>query len=152
MPATVNAQCTTSSKPTINNKSACPAPGQLPPSHLHGLWQLAIWPMDADPDKDKPSSTGAVLFYQHPEYADSVRGRLMRTQGKDSVAAVTVGDLLGGVFKMDESPDGVRLVGTWEGAISGDGCGNEISGSRLPIEGEEAPPQAFQFELKKVAR
>ncbi len=67
--------------------TVCSQPGDMAPSQLYGLWQLALWPQEGGSEA-APASTGALLFERHPEYPDSVRGSLIGIGIGDTVSSV----------------------------------------------------------------
>ncbi len=134
----------------------CPEHMAVPPAHLHGTWTLRWWAWDSQPETDAPLSEGTVTLFQHPEYAHSVRGHLERqdTAGRSASAALA-GDLIDGVFKLDEAADGVHMSGVWEGAPVPGSCARSLMGTRWPAgengeadDGDHAV--RYQFRLDKV--
>lgn len=127
----------------------CTPPADMAPAQLYGLWQLVLWPQTSGSEAT-PTSTGALLFERHPEYAGSVRGNLKRsTPGNDRQALVS-GDVTSGEFNLDESADGVTMDAVWEGNVTASGCGQELRGIRRPAEGRLAGEPVMNFVLKKV--
>jgi len=125
--------------------SPCAVPDEYEPARLYGLWQLTLWPDGGSPER--PSSTGAVLFERHPEYAGGVRGRLKRSGPGNDREAVVSGDVADGEFNLDESANGVDLDAVWTGVPQA--CGNEFQGIRRPAEGRPSDEPPLQFLLKK---
>lgn len=127
--------------PAILAQPVCADTGQA----LHGLWRLVLWPESGQ--ETQPVSTGAMLLGPHPEYADSVRGRLRRSgQGADLEAEV-VGDVNEGEFNLDESADGQTMDAVWTGTPII--CGAEIRGVRRPAEGRRPSTGVLQFLLQR---
>lgn len=124
----------------------CAQPADITPTHLYGLWQLTLWPLEGP--ADAPASTGALLFERHPEYPGSVRGTLRRSAAGNDLQAVVSGDVIDGEFNLDESADGVAMDAVWTGAPQD--CGQAILGVRRPAEGRPAGEPAFNFLLKKA--
>jgi hypothetical protein len=130
--------------------TVCSQPGDMAPSQLYGLWQLALWPQ-AGGSEATPASTGALLFERHPEYPDSVRGSLKRSTAGNDRQAVVSGDVMDGEFNLDESADGVSMDAVWEGHVTASGCGQELRGIRRSAQGRGTPAEpAMNFVLKKV--
>lgn len=128
----------------------CPAPGELAPSELYGLWQLTLWPLQGGSEA-APASSGALLFERHPEYPGSVRGQLKRsTRGNDRQAQVSGDVTNGGEFNLDESADGVKMDAVWEGHVVVSGCAHELRGIRRIAEGSRSDEAAMNFLLKKA--
>lgn len=96
--------------------SACPAPQDLAPAHLWGLWQVRF----AD-----EARTATVLFERHPERGESLRGAINR----DSVQALLAGDVDDGVLTLDESDDGRQISAVWSGNVVAGSCGKEFTGT-----------------------
>lgn len=125
----------------------CNNPGDMTPGQLIGLWQLKLWPLDGQASETAPSSSGAVLFQPHPEYAGSVRGTLKRSGAGNDLEAQVSGDVAqGGEFNLDESADGVAMDAVWEGSV----CGPELRGIRRPAQGTARPEPAMNFVLKRA--
>jgi hypothetical protein len=124
----------------------CAQPADLTPTHLYGLWQLTLWPLDGR--EDAPAATGALLFERHPEYPGSVRGTIRRSAAGNDLQAVVSGDVIDGEFNLDESADGVAMDAVWTGAPQD--CGQAIQGVRRPAEGRPASEPALNFLLKKT--
>ena len=124
----------------------CELPAEFEPARLYGLWQLTLWPEAGSPNR--PSSTGAVLFERHPEYAGGVRGRLKRSGPGNDREAIVSGDVADGEFNLDESANGVDLDAVWTGAPQA--CGNEFQGTRRPADGRPSDEPTQQFLLKKA--
>lgn len=133
------------------------APGQAPntpapcqtltdtdfaPQRLYGLWRLSLWPQGGD--EARPLSTGAMLFEQHPEYTDGVRGHLKRSAPGNDLNALVSGDIDDeGEFALDESADGVRIDAAWIGSLPPAACGQEIRGMRHPASPADGPVLNF---------
>ncbi len=124
----------------------CAQPADITPTHLYGLWQLTLWPLDGP--VEAPASTGALLFERHPEYPGSVRGTIRRSAAGNDLQAVVSGDVIDGEFNLDESADGVAMDAVWTGAPQD--CGQAIQGVRRPAEGRPASGPALNFLLKKA--
>lgn len=141
---------TTGARPALAQDATCPAPEQLQPAHLYGLWQIQLWPegLPEPASPNVPTSTGVLLFERHPEYPGSVRGELRRTQAGQDLSAQVSGDVTDGVFNLDESEDGKRISAVWMGEPQD--CGRAIRGSRRPAEGRPAPGATLQFLLRKL--
>lgn len=140
-PAAAQAPASANATPPV----VCTAPGDMTTAQLYGLWQLRLWPDGGS--AEQPASTGTLRFERHPEYPGSVRGRVQRqVPGQDRRALVS-GDVIGGVFNLDESADGVNMDAVWEGVPAD--CGRELRGWRRPAEGRPSSEPAMHFLLKK---
>lgn len=94
--------------------AACPAPADLGPAHLWGLWRVSFG----------DGTTATVLFEKHPERTESVRGAINR----DSVQSLLAGDVDDGVLALDESDNGLQITATWSGNVADTSCGKEFTG------------------------
>ncbi|MDQ7743818.1 hypothetical protein [Hydrogenophaga pseudoflava] len=125
----------------------CRSATELRAQDLHGLWQLVLW--TGGGSERAPASTGAMLFGPHPEYPDSVRGRLRRSGPGADLEAEVAGDVGDdGEFNLDESADGVAMDAVWNGQPSD--CGRTIRGLRRPAEGRPDAGPALQFLLQRA--
>ncbi|MGE0496699.1 MAG: hypothetical protein AB7I35_18380 [Ramlibacter sp.] len=95
--------------------SACPAPEDLLPVQLYGLWRVSF---------DRPDATATVLFEKHPDYAGGLRGAINR----DGVRSALAGDVDEGVLALDETENGLQISAVWSGTVSPNSCGKEITG------------------------
>lgn len=139
--------CLSNGLTNAQTPTPCELPADFEPARLYGLWQLTLWPEAGSPER--PSSTGAVLFERHPEYAGGVRGRLKRSGPGNDREAVVSGDVADGEFNLDESANGVDLDAVWTGVPQA--CGNEFQGTRRPAEGRPSDEPTLQFLLKKAS-
>ncbi len=98
--------------------AACPAPADMGPAHLWGLWRVSFEGGGSAP------TTATVLFEKHPERTESVRGAINR----DSVQSLLAGDVDDGVLTLDESDDGLQIAATWSGNVADTSCGKEFTG------------------------
>lgn len=131
---------------TPSAATPCPAPHDVGPQQLYGLWQLSLWPEEGQ--VAAPVSRGALLFERHPEYPGSVRGDLRRSgPGPDLLARVS-GDVTQGEFNLDESADGQRMDAVWTGEP--EDCGRSIRGIRRPAEGRPETGPVMRFHLYKL--
>ena len=79
--------------------AACLDIADLRARHLHGLWRAEF----------QGQWEGAtLLFEQHPEYPESLRGTINRDGERSQLA----GDLEHGEFTLEESRDGRRISAT----------------------------------------
>jgi len=125
----------------------CPAPADMAPQHLYGLWRLALWPEGGD--EARPASTGAILLERHPDYSDGVRGHLKRSTPGNDLSALVSGDIDDdGEFALDESADGIRIDAAWIGSLPPAACGQEIRGLRHPAGTADGP--LLHFRLRHV--
>ncbi len=109
----------------------CPAPGDMQPQQLIGVWQAQV---DGQP--------AAVLrLQQHPAYPGSLSGSLDRHGTVSRVAA----DLDDGDLTLEESADGVHIDATWLGTLREDSCGTTIEGTWT----HERDPSARAFVLRR---
>lgn len=125
----------------------CTAPADLVPAQLYGRWQLNTWPQSVPTPAPRVSS-GTITFERHPEFPDSVRGRLQRQANDQAIEALVSGDVISGEFNLDESADGQRIDAVWTGDVTPAGCGREIRGVRLPAQDQAGEP--MNFVLTKV--
>lgn len=125
---------------------ACLQAQDIQPTHLHGLWQLSLWPEGGD--ENTPLSRGALLFEKHPDYPGSVRGELRRSAGGQDLLAQVSGDVTDGVFNLDESDNGVDMSAVWEGEPLD--CGRGFRGTRRPAEGRPASEPVLSFRLRRL--
>ncbi len=126
--------------------AACAPAPEHRPSDLHGLWRLLLWPEGGS--ESQPISIGAVLFGPHPEYRDSVRGRLRRSGPGADIEAEVAGDVADdGEFNLDESADGTNMDATWTGLAKA--CDGSIRGERRPTPGRSSSSQVWRFLLLK---
>jgi hypothetical protein len=108
---------------------ACPAPKDIKPEQLHGLWTVQL-------DGSGPQWT--LQLGPHPEHQGSLRGEL--TQG--ALRYPVVADLEGGEFTLEESHDGQRIAATWLGKVASKSCGQALRGERI---GPQERRQAFDM-------
>lgn len=119
----------------------------LAPNQLYGRWALALWPEGGS--AAQPSVRGVVQFERHPEYADSVRGRLIAEPGFGD--RQLSGDATDGELVLDESEDGVAISAVWVAFVNPADCGKRLQGTRRPAEGRPASEVPLTFELRKEA-
>lgn len=133
--------------PAAPSTSACPAALELQASDLYGLWRLSLWPEGSD--DTAPHSTGAMLFGPHPEFVDSVRGRLRRSGPGADLEAEVAGDITSdGEFVLDESSDGTSIDAVWSGQPTD--CGRRIQGLRRAAEGRPGTGPMLRFLLQRA--
>ncbi len=106
---------------------------------LYGLWRADF----SDPDTRRKSGSATLLLERHPDWAESVRGRVQRGEAR----ALISGDVDEGRFTLDESEDGVRISASWSGTVVPDRCGREIRGSWSDV----LHPEVRAFVLRKLA-
>jgi len=99
--------------------TACPAPADIQPAHLWGLWRVRFEGTDAG------AAESTVLFERHPSSAGSVRGAINRG-GTQSLLA---GDVEDGELLLDESDDGQRISAVWVAQAAPGACGREFAGT-----------------------
>jgi len=97
-------------------KTACPAPADILPVQLYGLWRAEF---------EGLPQPATVLFEKHPELAGSIAGGVNRG-GSKTLAA---GDVDNGIFSLEESDNGQNITATWNGVVMEGSCGKEISGT-----------------------
>ncbi|MBX3653590.1 MAG: hypothetical protein KF686_05350 [Ramlibacter sp.] len=102
-------------EPQTAATAGCPAPEDLLPVQLYGLWQVTF---------DRPAGTATVLFEKHPEYAGGLRGAINRDGERSALA----GDVDNGVLALDETENGLQISAVWSGTVSPNSCGKEITG------------------------
>lgn len=122
--------------------TACGTTADLAPAQLYGRWQFSLWPQTTAASGPVAAS-GTITFERHPEFLDSVRGRLQRQSSGQGAEALVSGDVINGEFNLDESADGQRIDAAWTGNVSPAGCGREIRGVRLLGEGQTGEPMNF---------
>lgn len=96
--------------------SNCPAPAEMQPVHLYGLWQAEF---------GNKQQGAMVRLGRHPEWPGNVRGEADRAGAKTWVA----GDVDQGELMLDESSDGQLISATWFGQVASYSCGKEIQGT-----------------------
>ena len=135
------AQTTTERPPSPD----CPAPQDITPAHLHGVWHLSLG--------IKPTASGSVIFTRHPEFADSVRGALALQATNHRHTAMVAGDATAQGFQLEESADGTNIDAVWTGDVSPDNCGQEIKGWRRVLAGNSTNEAVTEqpFVLRKTA-
>jgi hypothetical protein len=111
------ALCLSFAAPAGASSPGCPAPADVTPQQLVGLWR-------ADFAGQAPGAT--LLLEPHREYAQSLSGEINRDGRRAKVAA----DLEEGEFTLEESADGQRINATWLGDVVEGSCGKEIRGRR----------------------
>jgi hypothetical protein len=112
--------------------AACPKAHEVTQRHLIGMWRAEF----------EGLAQGATLLLEnHPELADSVRGRINR----DGERAEIAGDVDEGEFTLEESRNGVNISATWMGDVVEGSCGREIRGTWQAERG----PRAHGFVLRK---
>lgn len=119
--------------PNSSAPASCPAPAEIGPLHLYGLWRAEF--------EGLPQGA-TLLFEKHPELAGSVRGGVNR-DGSKTLAA---GDVEQGEFTLEESLDGQTISATWLGTVVADSCGKEIKG----LWTNTSSPRAYPFVLRKL--
>ena len=102
--------------PSTPAPEACPTPAQTTRSHLYGLWRVAF---------DGRPSSAIMLLEKHPDADEGVYGGVSR----DGVRSLLAGDIEDGVLILEESDDGKRISGTWDGTVVDGSCGREIRGT-----------------------
>lgn len=141
------AQSAAALAPAGPGAAPCNTSADLAPAQLYGRWQLSLWSPSATPPAPG-AHNGAITFERHPEFPDSVRGRLQRQSSGQTTEALVSGDVINGEFNLDESADGQRTDAVWTGNVSPTGCNKEIRGVRLPAEGQTG--EAMNFALTKA--
>jgi hypothetical protein len=111
---------------------ACPKAHEVAQIHLLGLWRAEF---------DGLAQGATLLLENHPELADSVRGRINR----DGERAEVAGDVDEGEFTLEESVNGVNISATWMGDVVEGSCGREIRGTWQA----ERDRRAHSFVLRK---
>lgn len=133
--------------PAATPGAECPTGTDLQASDLYGLWRLSLWPEGGG--ETAPLSTGAMLFGPHPEFPDSVRGRLRRSGPGADLEAEVAGDITSdGEFVLDESSDGKTIDAVWSGQPSD--CGRRFQGQRRPAEGRTGVGPLLRFLLQRA--
>ncbi len=114
----------------ISLPPACPAPADIQPEQLHGVWTVQM-------DGSGPHWT--LQLGPHPEHRGSLRGEL--TQG--ALRYPVVADLDRGEFTLEESHDGQRIAATWLGEVVAGRCGRALQGERI---GPQERRQVFRMQ------
>lgn len=120
--------CTLASVALAQTPADCPAPADVPPAALVGLWRAEF---------DGLPRGATLLLEPHPRYAGSLAGEINRNGERSRLAA----DLDEGALTLEESADGVHIAATWLGDVVQGSCGREIRGSWQPA--GEQPARAF---------
>lgn len=123
---------------------ACGPIDHLPPARLSGEWQVRLWPEGGS--EATPQVRGTLRLEGHPEYPGSVRGTLQR-EGASTTALVS-GDVVDGVFHLEESADGVSMDAVWSGTP--EACGRAMRGMRRAAEGRPQAEPPLNFWLNKA--
>ena len=111
---------------------ACPKAIDVGQAELLGEWQAQV----------EGSAPVTMDLRKHPEYAESVRGFLVRDGRRIDV----VGDVDDGQLTLEESQDGKRISAVWLGDVVEGSCGREIRGAWKA----EGDARQFQFVLRKL--
>jgi hypothetical protein len=121
--------CAVLAAPAFAQQPPCPQAWEVEPRALLGTWKAEF----------SGSWEGATLRLEaHPDYAQSFRGTLERSDARAEVA----GDLDEGEFTLEESSDGKRIAATWLGDIVEGSCGREIRGT-WTRDGDETSGRGF---------
>ena len=72
----------------------------------------------------------------HPEWEGTVKGRIERPDG----TSIVVGDVHRGAVTLEESRDGRRVSGHWDGQVQEGSCARILTGE---WSGEDDQPHAF---------
>ncbi len=121
-------------------RSACPAPDDLTPLHLYGMWRAQV---EGAGGKDDSATAVTLWFERHAELAGSVSGRLVR----NGTTAQLAGDVDNGEFNIEESLNGRNISATWSGLVVAGSCGKEIRGTWT----DAASNASRSFVLRKQA-
>jgi hypothetical protein len=89
----------------------------LPVEVLYGRWEARFGDLPAPAD---------VEMRQHPEYAGSVRGTIVRG-GRSAQLSGDIDDA--GFLILDESQDGLSISAVWAGEMQPGSCGREFRGT-----------------------
>lgn len=95
--------------------TSCPKPAEVTHQHLYGAWRAEF----------TPSAAATLRLERHTEFAQSVRGEVVR----GNVRAQVAGDVDDGVFHLEESSDGTSIAAVWAGQVVDGSCGKEIKGT-----------------------
>ena len=96
-------------------QTPCPQAGDVMQPHLLGTWRAEV----------EGLAPATLRLEKHPEYAESLSGRLERADRSSQVA----GDVEDGELTLEESADGVHIAATWLGDVVEGSCGREIRGT-----------------------
>ena len=114
---------------------------------LYGLWQVTF----TTPPAGLPKSA-VMLLQKHEEFGDSLSGTVSRDVGGTAAKtppnplghaakAALAGDVEDGFVILDESSDNISISGTWNGQLTENACGREITGVWKDTSAS-APPDA----------
>ena len=116
----------------------CPDATNLKAEQLHGRWLVRFDPVPAG-----LPATAVLELVRHPEFSESLSGRVIRIlpSGNGAAAPLTplapqpaataalAGDLeKGGLLLLDESSDNIRITGTWTAELVAQSCGRVFKG------------------------
>ena len=115
----------------------CPDATNLTAEQLHGRWLVRFDPVPAG-----LPATAVLELVRHPEFSESLSGRVIRTLPSGNGAATPLapqpaakstaalaGDLeKGGLLLLDESSDNIRITGTWNAELVAQSCGRVFKG------------------------
>lgn len=120
--------------------SACPGPADIQPGMLIGRWQIE-WLDDSHPRGTAP---WLLELGPHPEYPDSLKGRLHHDQARPLVVA----DWDDETLTLEESLDGKHIAASWQATATEVGCGREFLGLRFT--GTEPDASAKRFRMRAL--
>ncbi|MEO8250140.1 MAG: hypothetical protein ABI589_12295 [Burkholderiales bacterium] len=110
---------------------------------LYGDWKARI---------EGSAAEATVTFEAHKETEGALSGRIVRPSGSGAAQAPTTSVLAGGVgdgqFGIEESDDGRRISGLWNGDVVPNSCGREIRGTWI----DPADDSERGFVLRRGAR
>ncbi|MFM7027030.1 MAG: hypothetical protein ACKOWC_13410 [Limnohabitans sp.] len=119
----------------------CPGAADIQPRMLIGRWQIE-W---IDGTRPRGAGPWVLELGPHPEYADSLKGRLRHDQAR----ALVVADWDDENLTMEESPDGKRIAATWQATAVDGRCGREFQGVRFT--GSEPDASARRFRMRALS-
>ena len=112
----------TGTKPSV--AGACLDAKQLKARDLYGDWRARF-------DGAVDSGEADVTFEPHKETEGALSGRIVRpaTAKHRGTTSVLAGGIADGEFGIEESDDGERISGLWNGSVVPQSCGREIRGT-----------------------
>lgn len=153
--ACAHINCATAQNSTQKEtKTACIAAKDIKAPQLHGLWQVTF----IQPPAGLPANA-TLLLEKHEEFSDSLQGVVTRKLPSTAKAATghaakaaLAGDVEDGFVILDESSNNTSISGTWNGQLTEDTCGREVTGVWKDTSAS-APPESpdVRFSMKKLS-
>lgn len=107
-------------------RGACPDAKRVRAADLYGDWRARF-----DKKIAGAADEARVSFEPHQESEGALAGRIVRpaTTTQRSTTSVLAGGIADGEFGIEESEDGRRISGLWNGSVTVGSCGREIRGT-----------------------